>query len=136
MPEYPLEIFYDGNCRVCSTEIDSYRRNNPQERLEFIDIRAEEFQAETYGRTSEAFLAQLHVRDGKGHFATGVDAFLLIWQAYPNRSRYRWLAAALGLPGVKSLARCGYALFARYRHLLPKRKVDCVDGTCNLHPPH
>lgn len=135
MPAYPLEIFYDGSCLVCATEIDSYRRNNPQGRLKFIDIRAEDFQAAAYGRAADEFLSKLHVRDGNGNFATGVEAFLLIWQAYPSGTRYRLFAAVIGLPGIKLLARGGYAIFARYRHLLPKRKSDCTDGTCNLHHP-
>jgi len=132
-PAYPLEIFYDGSCLVCSSEIASYRRNNPRNRLKFIDIRGEGFQAEDHGRSLDEFLAALHVRDTQGRFATGVDAFLLIWRAYPGGSRYRLLAAAIDLPGIKHLARCGYAVFARYRHLLPKHKDTCDDGACNLH---
>jgi len=134
-PAYPLEIFYDGSCLVCATEIETYRRNNPQGRLAFIDIRGDDFSAATYGKPLEDFLSKLHVRDAEGNFATGVDAFLLIWQVYPSGSRYRLLAAVIGLPGIKLLARWGYAIFARYRHLLPKRKSDCADGTCNLHHP-
>jgi predicted DCC family thiol-disulfide oxidoreductase YuxK len=133
VPAYPLEIYYDGNCSVCSAEIATYRRRNPQQRLEFIDIRGVDFSALSYGKTEAEFLAKLHVRDARGEFATGVDAFLLIWQAFPDGSRYRRLAAVVGLPGIKGLARCGYFLFARYRRLLPKARDGCRGGICNPH---
>lgn len=134
-PAFPLKIFYDGSCLVCASEIAVYRRQNPQGRLIFVDISRDDFDAGAYGKELAAFMAQMHVRDAEGQFFTGVDAFLLIWQAYPVGSRYRLFGALLGLPGIKLLARFGYAVFARYRHLLPKRNVDCDSGTCNLNHP-
>ncbi|HEY5672901.1 MAG TPA: DUF393 domain-containing protein [Malonomonas sp.] len=135
-PAFPLEIFYDGSCRVCSSEIEHYRQRNPQQRLRFIDIRAAGFQPSDYGKSQAEFMARLHVRDQQGQFFSGVDAFLLIWQAYPSGSPYRWLGAVIGLPGINLLARGGYRVFARYRHLLPKKSVTCDDDSCNLNPPH
>lgn len=129
---YPLEVFYDGSCIVCSREIEVYRRHNPQDRLRFIDISAEDFNADAYDRSRDEFMAQMHVRDADGQYYTGVDAFLQIWQAYPERSIYRLFGAFLDLPGIRLLARAGYALFARYRYLLPKRKDPCASDSCNL----
>jgi predicted DCC family thiol-disulfide oxidoreductase YuxK len=77
-------------------------------------------------------MAQMHVRDANGSFYTGVDAFMTIWQAYPSGSLYRMLSALVGLPGINLFTRLGYSVFARYRHLLPKRHQDCDSGTCNL----
>ena len=42
------------------------------------------------------------------------------------------LAGAAGLPGINLVARGGYSLFARYRHLLPKKKTACEGGSCTL----
>lgn len=131
---YPLEIFYDGSCIVCATEIETYRKNNPQNRLRFIDVSDTSFEAERYGKSAEEFMARMHVRDGDGFFYAGVDAFLAIWQAYPPFSLYRLLAWGISLPGIKLAARAGYAVFARYRYLLPKRRNDCAGGTCQLGP--
>ncbi len=130
---YPLEIFYDGNCIVCSREIDHYRRNNPAGRLMFIDISDAGFAAEHYGKSRDEFMAKMHVRDVSGTFLAGVDAFLAIWQAYPSGSRYRLLAQLVSLPPITPMIRVGYALFARYRHLLPKRRGSCDSGACDLH---
>lgn len=129
---FPLQIFYDGNCRVCSAEMDSYRARNPQNRLRFIDISSPDFCAEDFGRTRQQFMAQLHVRDADGVFTTGLDAFVSIWQAYPGGSHQRLLGALVGLPGIELCGRLGYRLFARYRHLLPKRSTDCETGSCRF----
>jgi len=133
---YPLEIFYDGKCIVCSREIDHYRRNNPADRLIFIDISEVGFDAGHYVKSHEEFMAKMHVRDARGTFLTGVDAFLAIWQAYPSGSRYRMLAQLVSLPAITPMIRVGYALFARCRHLLPKRKSGCDSDACNLHSSH
>lgn len=132
MTAFPLQIFYDGACRVCSSEMDSYRKRNPDNRLEFVDISAEGFDAQSFGKTQAEFMAQLHVRDADGNYATGVDAFILIWQAYPSGSLCRLFAAVIGLPGLGGSARLGYRVFARYRHLLPKKDSQCKDGSCNM----
>ncbi len=129
---FPLDIFYDGSCAVCSREMEAYKKNNPDDRLHFIDISADAFEAEQFGKTQSEFMAKLHVRDAEGQFATGVEAFMLIWQAYPDGSLQRLLSAFVGFPGINLLARGSYAFFARYRHLLPKRANACDSGTCEL----
>lgn len=77
-------------------------------------------------------MSELHVRDAQGNYYTGVDAFIAIWQAFPSGSMWRFAAALLGVPGVNSLSRGGYRVFARYRHLLPKRNQTCDTGGCDL----
>ena len=129
---FPLQIFFDGSCRVCSAEMETYRRKNPEQRLEFVDISDDHFRPDLYDKALGDFMAELHVRDAHGNFTTGVDAFIAIWQAFPSGSIWRLAAATCGLPGVHLLSRAGYRLFARYRHLLPRRQQDCENGTCFL----
>lgn len=133
--DYPLEIFYDGSCIVCSSEMEIYRRRNPEQRLSFIDISSNDFDAEQYGPSQQQFMAELHVRDAKGQFYTGVDAFLALWKAFPTGSLYRLIGGLVSLPGIHLAARMGYMLFARNRHRLPKREDSCESGTCNLKHP-
>lgn len=116
---YPLKVFYDGNCRVCAKEIDVYRAKADSGRLIFVDIADTDFNANDYGRTDKEFQAELHVCDAEGQFFTGVDAFRKIWEALSS-PLYPALAKLTGLPGINDAARSGYALFARYRHLLPQ----------------
>jgi len=120
---------------VCSAEMETYRRRNPGKRLVFTDISSADFDADQYDRTLEQFMAELHVRDADGQYFTGVDAFLALWGAFPSGSLYRFFAAAISLPGIHLAARAGYYMFARYRHLLPKRTSECDSKNCNLNHP-
>lgn len=117
---YPLTIFYDGSCRICEREMRVYRRSNPSRRLVFVNISHDDFVPEEYGKSMDDFAARLHVRDAQGNFSTGVDAFLVIWNAYPPGSFYPLLSRIVAFPPLLILARMGYALFARYRPRLPR----------------
>lgn len=133
MPVFPLTIFYDGVCVVCATEMRHYRQKNHGGRLRFIDISAPGFDAERFGMDFQELMAQMHVIDASGSVFRGVDAFPVIWQAFPE-FRYRLLAGTLRLPGIHALARLAYALFARYRHYLPRRTHNCNADSCQ--PKH
>lgn len=130
----PIRVFFDGSCGVCAREIAHYRCFADPGIITFINIADPDFEARFYGPTREEFQTKLHVLDAGGQFHTGVDAFRTLWRALPGRV-YPTLATLTGLPGVNALARCGYAVFARYRHLLPKRGTSTcsVPGTDN--PP-
>jgi len=114
---YPLSVFYDGACGVCSKEI-AYYRSIADQRILFVNIADDDFDAASYGRTTAEFQAQLHARDARGQFFTGVEAFRRLWEALPSPF-YRLLSRFVGLPGIHLAARTGYALFARCRYLLP-----------------
>jgi len=128
-PVWPLTVYYDGGCIVCATEIDHYRRLEHAGRLQFVDISAPGFRAADHGLSLDQFRSRMQVRDAEGAFRSGVEAFVVIWQALPGK-RYRWLAQLVQLPVLRNLAGWGYTLFARYRHLLPKR-ANCHDGRCD-----
>ncbi len=116
-----LTVFYDGGCRVCSTEMRHYR-SVADERVRFVDIAAVDFDPDKYGLSLEAFQKELHVRDAEGRFFTGVEAFRRLWEALPSPF-YSLLSGLIGLPVINQAARAGYKVFARYRHLLPKRQT-------------
>ncbi len=121
---YPLTIFYDGACGLCSTEM-SYYRTLADQRVEFVDIAAADFVAEDFDKTLDDFQAQLHVRNAKGQYFVGVEAFRQLWQALPSPF-YPLLSGVVGLPGINLAARASYAIFARFRHLLPgKHETSC-----------
>ncbi len=123
---YPLTIFYDGACGVCSTEI-SYYRSMADQKIEFVDIAAADFDANSFGKTTEEFQKELHVKDADNQYYTGVEAFRKLWEALPSPF-YPLLASFVGLPGVNLSARIGYAFFARIRHLLPAQKGHHAAG--------
>lgn len=119
---YPLIIFYDGACGVCSTEI-SYYRSIADQRVKFVNIDGPDFEAEAYGKTTGEFQAKMHALDADGQYYTGVEAFRRLWEVLPS-PLYPLLSSFVGLPGIHFAARLGYSLFARYRHLLPSSRSD------------
>lgn len=120
---YPLTVFYDGACGVCSSEM-IYYKSIADQRIKFINIAEEGFCAEEYGITESDFQRALHVRDAKGQYYTGVEAFQKLWEALPSPFFPR-LSSLVGLPGIYQIACAGYAVFAKFRHLLPKSKNSC-----------
>jgi len=128
---FPLTVFFDGKCSVCSREMRIYQQRKCDGRLTFIDISAPGFIAADHGRSAEEFMRELHVRDADGNFYTGVEAFVRIWSAFPESPLYSLLGHTVSLPGIRQGADLGYATFARLRHLLPR--TGCHDGSCELH---
>lgn len=135
-PVFPVTIFYDGACPVCSREMALYRRRVPAGRLNFVDIADPHFDPTVFDRSLEDFMAQMHVRDSEGRFYMAVEGFWAIWQAFPPLSIYRALGHLVSLPGVDLFASFGYQLFARVRRFLPARQQPCVGDHCHLPHPH
>jgi len=131
-PRFPLRIFYDGSCSVCSSEMAHYRARDRDGRLQFIDIGAPEFDPAAHGIPLATFMEQLHAIDHNNRVYRGVDAFGAIWRAFPASSLYGVLAAAIQLPGLNALARLGYRAFARIRRYLPRKNADCPGGNCKI----
>ncbi len=128
---FPLQVFYDGGCAICSREMQAYQQRESAGRLLFLDISAPEFSAAEHGRSFDEFMKELHVRDARGKFHTGISAFSRIWSAFPDSPLYSLLGRTINLPLIRQGADLGYATFARFRHLLPKNR--CHDGSCRLH---
>ncbi|MCF6178190.1 MAG: DUF393 domain-containing protein [Geopsychrobacter sp.] len=89
--KFPLQVFYDGSCGVCSREMRVYQRRESAARLKFIDISAPGFIAADHDRSFSEFMQELHVRDAEGQFHTGVAAFARIWSAFPDSPLYSLL---------------------------------------------
>lgn len=129
-PDFPVRVFYDGSCVVCSREMAHYQRQDHHGRLVMVDIGAADFDPHRYGIPLSDFMNQLHVIDAGGHTYRGVEGFWAIWQAFPSSSLYGLLGTVLTLPLINRFARLGYRGFARLRHYLPKRHRSCSSGSC------
>lgn len=133
-PSFPITIFYDGACIVCSTEIEHYRKKDRLHRLILIDISDADFEPEHYGKTRKDFMGQLHVMDAAGTYYLAVDAFSAIWHALPGKF-YKFLSVIVSLLGVNALAGIGYRLFAKNRKYFPRRHKYCESDRCSLGQP-
>jgi len=128
LPEFPLTVFYDGSCRVCSTEMLVYMRKDHGGRLQFVDLSDPAFNPAEFGISLADFMFQLHAIDRNGRVFRGVEAFQAIWLAFPADPWFRLLALLTALPLVSPLARLAYRMIARVRKYLPKRKAVCRIG--------
>jgi predicted DCC family thiol-disulfide oxidoreductase YuxK len=129
-PAFPLQVFYDGSCSVCATEMAIYMRKEHGGRLIFVDVSSPDFDPAPHGIAMEAFMHEMHAIDRQGRVYRGVEAFWAIWHAFPTSTWYGFLRTLVALPGVNLLARLAYRGFARIRKYLPKHHGGCDAGVC------
>ena len=131
-PDFPITVFYDGSCIVCSTEIEHYRSKDQFERLLLVDISDPSFNPAPYRIDLPDFMYELHVIDRGGVIFKGVEGFWAIWQAFPASTLYGLLGTIITLPLINPLVRLGYKGFARFRRYLPKKNHNCANGSCRI----
>lgn len=124
-----VTVYFDGLCRLCSREIDHYRRMRGAENLRFVDITDPRFDARAEGVDPQRVHQVMHVRDRDGQLRTGVDAFICIWGELPAMRHLvpiaQWRPASWALKGV-------YSVFAKVRPLLPRK--SCEDSPYCANP--
>jgi predicted DCC family thiol-disulfide oxidoreductase YuxK len=122
-----LKVFYDGQCIVCSKEIDVYRRKDKNKKIEFVDISSLAFDPASEGLDPAKVKSVFHVKDSQNNLHTGVDGFVAIWDFLGIFKPLSTLAKArLGRPVLD----LGYFAFTKVRPFLPRKK--CNDGSCNF----
>lgn len=127
MPQspYPLTIFYDGACRLCSSQMDKFKNQDKHKRLIFVDISQSDFDAAQYGLKGAPFQKYLYARNRNGFTVRGVDAFRWMWRATGHGAH----AFIAGIPVIKQLGKLLYVLIARVRYQLFGKK----EPACNFH---
>lgn len=126
-----LSVFFDGLCPLCSREIDHYRKQQGSEKLTFIDITSDTFDAAGEGLDPRRVHKVMHTRDQSGKLYTGVDAFVAIWDILP---KYGWLAKIARNGLARPLMDFGYNVFAAVRPYLPRKTKDCEQSPyCDTH---
>jgi predicted DCC family thiol-disulfide oxidoreductase YuxK len=134
--QWPLTLYFDGDCPLCAREIKVLRSHASPGRLQFVDIDEEGFDAAALGFSLEQMHDALHARFADGTWVTGLDATLWSWRA---AGLGVW-AAPLSWRPLRPLLKLGYRLFCRWRpHLAwlphPDGSRRCRDGSCPVSPP-
>jgi predicted DCC family thiol-disulfide oxidoreductase YuxK len=125
-----LTIYFDGLCRLCSLEINHYKKQKGAEQMDFVDITAPTFDAKKQG--VDPFLVHkiMHVKRGAKIY-TKVDAFVEIWKELP---KYNWAVGLANNKLVRPFLNIGYEAFALVRPYLPRKKENCEDSPyCETH---
>ena len=126
---WTIEMFHDGDCRLCNREVAMLRRLDTAGRVKFTDIARPDFDPSAYGQDLETLLAEIHARRPDGSWIRGVEVFRQLYSAvgfgcFVKLSRLPVLSQFLGL---------GYRVFAKNRLRLTGR-CNVSDGTCPVGP--
>ena len=141
-PIYPVALYYDGSCRLCSGEMRHLRARDTAGHLAFVDCSPEDF---TGGPAPRAVLmTTIHAVDAAGRMYTGVESLRVAHAAVGLPI----VSALLGLPGISHAAARAYRVLARHRRRLPawlvepfleraarraaRHTASCRDGACAL----
>lgn len=80
----PLEVFYDGSCPLCRSEIAFLEKRDKADQLAFRDIsQAADGSEVAPGLTRQTAMARMHVRLPSGQVRSGARAFLEMWGRIP-----------------------------------------------------
>jgi predicted DCC family thiol-disulfide oxidoreductase YuxK len=155
MINYPITLFFDGECPVCSLEMDHLAERDALKRLVFVDIKQPGFDVAPYARSAGVEPGQLlqgmdnliHAALPDGSLVKGVKVFRLAYGAVGLGA----LTAPTALPVIGPLAEAAYAVFARNRYafsaaFMPliarvaasraaRRAAACKEGACDLQTP-
>jgi len=135
LPAYPLTIYFDASCAICSAEMGSLKARDAEARLQLVDCSPVAFSSGPAPRS--ALMAAIHVSDAEGRVFVGVPAIRICRTAVGLSSG----SFLLDLPLVAPLADRAYALLARNRYRIPRwlaaRLAGRVapsrdDGNCRL----
>ena len=75
-----IKVYFDGNCGLCSKEINYYRKIDKKNIFEWVNIYTHDTDLKKLGITKSEALMELHALDENGKMYKGVDSFILIWK--------------------------------------------------------
>lgn len=114
--KYPLQVFFDGRCAICTRAIQKSGQADKFGRLTFIDISAPDFKPLPHGFTIEDAQRELHVIDAAGKKYTGVDGVMEFRLAVGVGTVEAIFWRVSRWPVLHGLYAAGYALLATHRH--------------------
>jgi predicted DCC family thiol-disulfide oxidoreductase YuxK len=111
----PIEVFYDGECRLCAASRSWAESRDSECRLAFKDLNDPAATA-SLPVPAERLREEMWVRLPEGTLESGFAAWLAVLRALP---RWRLVARVLGVPPLRWLGPPVYRLVARHRRLPP-----------------
>ena len=115
-----VEVFFDGDCPLCSKEINFLKKLDKQNKIIFTNIADKDFEASNYGLTFDDFMAEIRGRLPDGTMISGVEVFRRLYGAVG----LKWTMAITRWPIISPFLDLGYKFFAKNRLRMT--------GRCNL----
>jgi len=102
-PTQQAEIYYNGDCPVCRTEMEHYANvcATTRPELHFIDSTRHPQEFARCGLRREHLERRVYVRDGEGRILSGMPAIVALWWKMPG---YERLAKMLSLPVIRPIS--------------------------------
>lgn len=152
---YPLSIYYDASCPLCTREVTILKRYDHDDQLRLVDCSPAAF-APVEGYSRDAMMRLIHARDAAGQWLVGAPVFAAAYQAsgfasiaslwgsarlqpmwnvlYPWIAHNRMLLSRLGATGV--LTWVLHRLHARAAKRALTHSQQCKDGACDISSRH
>jgi predicted DCC family thiol-disulfide oxidoreductase YuxK len=118
-----ISVFYDGNCLVCDTEINYYRKQKNNDLINWVNISDHNFNPFQYGIENLPFKQRLYAKKDNDLY-DGIDTFLLIWETLQIWS---FMVKISKIKLIRKVMDIGYYFFTIIRPYLPKRH-KCTDA--------
>jgi uncharacterized protein len=101
------EIYYNGECPICRTEMEHYASvcATARPELNFIDSTRAPNNLATCGLRREHLERRVYLKDGTGQILSGMPALIALWSRMPG---YGWLSRLFSLPLLKQAAAAMY----------------------------
>lgn len=129
-----LTIFYDGNCPLCSSEMNHLKRYDNKNQITLINIHSQNFKFIYPSIDFVAAMKILHA-DYNGKLLLGLEVTHRAWTLV---GKGFWVAP-LNWPIFKTICHWCYLGFAKYRHQISfvlvkllriNNQKKCTKGTC------
>lgn len=132
-----LTIYYDGNCPLCSLEMQKLKRFDDKLLIILVNLQQDNFNT-CFPHINVAKALQILHGEYQGKLLLALDVTHRAW-ALVGRGA---LVAPLQFPVIKQVAHASYLLLAKYRypisHFLHQRfgigTQTCDKGTCYANP--
>lgn len=107
-----ITVFFDGKCSLCSKEIKYYQKIAPKGAFDWQDITMNQDILDQENIDQSYALLYLHVKDDKGNFHIGIDAFIIIWS---KLEKWKILSKIISIPIIYQISKIIYYIFANIR---------------------
>jgi predicted DCC family thiol-disulfide oxidoreductase YuxK len=122
--DYPLKIFYDASCPVCSLEMDQLRARDHAGRLVLVDMSAPGFEAACHGLAAADLDAAIHAVRPDGSVVRGMAVLRLAYAA----AGLGWLMRPSGFGPLRPAFDAAYRVFARHRKSISRALAPAIDA--------
>ncbi len=114
-PIYPLTVFYDASCQLCSSEMRNLMLRNQAGLLHFVDCSPASFVSPLDGVDRGEMMNCIHAQQADGTVISGVEVFRRSYEAVG----LGWVTAISKWPLVGALADKAYPVLVRNRYRIP-----------------